>query len=99
MSLEEFRTLQARIDEHLAILDDLRRAAKDALCRHYGLVPGVTVLRSEGISGVFQEILNCRDGMPWVSVRTEKPTTERGGRGRHFYHAWEKVPDNLTEPT
>ncbi len=73
----------------------LRELANEALCQHYGLIPGVTLLRGNGETGVFQEILNYVDGvgLPWVSVRLAEPSGP-GGRRRHFYDAgWEKVDD------
>ncbi len=89
----EYERIQSEIDAHVRIIDELGARGDEILCRHYGLIPGETLLRSGDIIGVFLEILNYRGGkqVPWVRVRIVSPE-HLAGKGRHFYEAgWEKV--------
>lgn len=72
--------------------DGQRQAAFDALCRHYDLEIGKTVLTYNGYIGVLTEILNYYEGKkPWARVRLTAESKPNRVGYMHFYHGWEKV--------
>ena len=95
MTIDAARALLKQSDELHAAGHKLRLDAIKMFADHYGLVPGVTRLRSEGREGVFLELLNQFDGpVPWVKVLFDPPLPQRFGKYGHFYQAWEIVPQS-----
>jgi len=90
LSIQEYEEIQSEIDALLSVVADLRARANEALARHHGLVPGVSILHHDGITGTFLEVLNLQHGVTWVAVRVVTPDSIAGQK-RHFYGQWEKV--------
>lgn len=92
MGLREYHRLQSLADDHIEAARALRLRALDELRQHYGLVLNETLVRREGVTGVFREVLNYQNGVPWLRVTAIDPP-EMAGRRQHFYGPWEIVTD------
>ena len=60
----------------------------------YGLVPGVTRVRQDGMVGTFAWVLNYLEpGPPWIRVNLDESADGAKKKAANFYGEWEQIPE------
>ena len=81
--LVELTTESIRLKERM-----LQLAQED-----YGLVPDVTRVRQDGMTGTFVWVANYHEpGPPWIRVNLDETAGETRRKSMNFYGEWEKIP-------